>query len=431
MKSVNQSLVLSKLIKLWIRLLIFWEQIISIGITSDLTDWNKRRTRLLNGISALAILILFIYSLNFLYKSNWIIFILSFLGFLSYFTILLLIFFKKYSFAFHFFNLYNISYYTFIAISHGIINGSEYILIPSSIASMLLFRDKYLVIFYFFLNGLCFAMCKYSFTVMKPFIVFPAGSGLYVANHITMFVTSFLVVLYFKFENIKQEKLLASQNEKITQEQQKSENLLLNILPRETAEELKLTGTAQSRKYDAVTILFSDFKNFTYASEKMSPEQLVNLIHQYFSYFDCIIEKYGIEKIKTIGDAYMCAGGIPEENATHAIDIVMAAIEMQQCVEKLKIQKKAAGEFFFEIRIGINTGPVVTGIVGTKKFAYDIWGDTVNLASRMESSGEVGRVNISASTYALIKDQFSCEYRGKIAAKNKGEIDMYFVEKHL
>ncbi|MFN5425242.1 MAG: adenylate/guanylate cyclase domain-containing protein, partial [Bacteroidota bacterium] len=201
----------------------------------------------------------------------------------------------------------------------------------------------------------------------------------------------------------------------------------LNILPRETAEELKQTGTARSRQFDSVTILFSDFKNFTLASERMSPEELVNEIHRYFSYFDSIMEKYGLEKIKTIGDAYMCAGGIPDENTTHAADVIRAAIDMQQYVANLKKEKIAAGEIFFEVRIGIHTGPVVAGIVGTKKFAYDVWGDTVNLASRMESSGEVGRVNISATTYELVKDSIPCEYRGKVSAKNKGEIDMYFV----
>ena len=412
---------------IWNRLVVIWDSIISIGLTPHLSDWDRRRIRLLDGISAMAVLILSFYSINYLSKSDWVQFVLSFQGFLAYVTILLLIYFRKYSFAFHFFNLYNISYFLFNAITQGSLNASEYLLVPSSIASMLLFRDKRIVVFYFMLNGLSFAICKYSFTVLKPIILLPVGSGLYIANHVTMFVTSFLIVLYFKSENFRQEKLLETQNKSLALEQQKSDNLLLNILPRETAEELKSTGSAQSRQFDAVTILFSDFKNFTLASEKMSPDQLVTEIHQYFSYFDSIMEKFGIEKIKTIGDAYMCAGGIPDENATHAVDVVKAAFEMQHYVEKVKLEKLAAGKIFFEIRIGIHTGPVVAGIVGTKKFAYDIWGDTVNLASRMESSGEVGRVNISATTYELVKDQFQCEYRGKIAAKNKGDIDMYFV----
>jgi len=408
-------------------LLDFWESIISIGITPQLSDWDKRRIRLLNGISAMAVIILTIYCLCYLDKAHRLTFWESFQGLVAYAIILLLTYYKQYTFAFHFFNLYNIACYSTFAITHGDIDAAEYILVPSSIASMLLFKDMRIIVFYFLLNGLSFALCKYSFTVLKPVLFMPPGEGLYTGNHITMFVTLFLIVIYFKSENIRQEKLLETQNKSLTLEQQKSENLLLNILPRETAEELKQMGSARSRRFDSVTILFSDFKNFTHASEKMSPEQLVNEIHQYYSYFDSIMEKYGVEKIKTIGDAYMCAGGIPDQNTTHAIDIVNAAIEMQQYVEQQKLTKIAAGEIFFEIRIGIHTGSVVAGIVGTKKFAYDIWGDTVNLASRMESSGDVGRINISATTFELVKNTFTCEYRGKISAKNKGEIDMYFL----
>jgi class 3 adenylate cyclase len=314
-----------------------------------------------------------------------------------------------------------------MSISMGLYNGAEYLIVPSSITSMIIFKNFRIILFYFFFNAIAFVLCKFSFTAIEPFLVMPIKEGLYIPNQFLMFTILFLIVYYFKSENLRQEKLLETQNMSLAMEQQKSEKLLLNILPRETAEELKHTGAARSRQFDSVTILFSDFKNFTLASERMSPEELVNEIHRYFSYFDSIMEKYGLEKIKTIGDAYMCAGGIPDENTTHASDVIRAAIDMQQYVANLKKEKIAAGEIFFEIRIGIHTGPVVAGIVGTKKFAYDVWGDTVNLASRMESSGEVGRVNISATTYKLVKDSFPCEYRGKVSAKNKGEIDMYFV----
>ncbi|MBI1287923.1 MAG: hypothetical protein GC178_10120 [Flavobacteriales bacterium] len=209
----------------------------------------------------------------------------------------------------------------------------------------------------------------------------------------------------------------------------RSEELLLNILPAETAEELKAKGHVDAKRIDEATVLFTDFKGFTKLSELMSPEQLVAEINECFSEFDRIMERHQVEKIKTIGDAYMAAGGLPSPNETHAINVVNAALEIQRFMANHANEKEAAGVPFFEIRIGVNTGPVVAGIVGIKKFAYDIWGDTVNTAARMESSGEVGRVNISEQTYQLVKDRFVCTYRGKVAAKGKGEISMYFVEK--
>jgi class 3 adenylate cyclase len=174
--------------------------------------------------------------------------------------------------------------------------------------------------------------------------------------------------------------------------------------------------------------MFTDFKGFTKISERLSPSQLVEEIHICFKAFDDIIEKHNIEKIKTIGDAYMCAGGLPVSNETHAVDVVNAALEIRQFMQEHLEKKKLASQEVFEIRIGIHTGPVVAGIVGIRKFAYDIWGDTVNVASRLESSGEAGKINISGSTYEYVKDHFACTHRGKIEAKNKGQIDMYFVE---
>ncbi|WP_317172891.1 adenylate/guanylate cyclase domain-containing protein [Maribacter arenosus] len=214
----------------------------------------------------------------------------------------------------------------------------------------------------------------------------------------------------------------------IEEERDRSDNLLLNILPKETAAELKANGTVKAKKYDAVTVLFTDFKGFTSYSEKLSPEALVETVGFYFSKFDAIMEKYGLEKIKTIGDAYMCAGGLHDNTVDHAHRMVSAAFEIVEFVETTK-KDVATSELTFDIRIGINTGPVVAGVVGTKKFAYDIWGDAVNVASRMESMSEPGRINISENTYALIKEDAECEYRGEIPVKNRGMMKMYFVNR--
>ena len=221
---------------------------------------------------------------------------------------------------------------------------------------------------------------------------------------------------------------LTAQNETIERERQRADSLLQNILPGKTAEELKTKGTVKPVHYASVTVLFSDFKNFTTIAETMSPEDLVKELDEYFRAFDAIIVRHGLEKIKTIGDAYMCAGGLPEPNTTHALDTVRAAIEMQQTIRVLAEKKSAAKQPFFEMRIGINTGPVVAGVVGSHKFAYDIWGDTVNTAARLEHGSEPGKINISETTWEQVRDTFNCTFRGKLPAKNKGEIAMYFVE---
>ena len=234
-------------------------------------------------------------------------------------------------------------------------------------------------------------------------------------------------MLLFAGVFLNQRNKVKKEKANVEKEKARSEELLLNILPEEVAEELKAKGTADAKLIDEVTVLFTDFKGFTQLSEKLSPKELVKEIHDCFSAFDHIMHKHGIEKIKTIGDSYMAAGGLPTANTTHPMDVVKAALEIQQYMHEHKLQKEAAGQLFFEIRIGVHTGPVVAGIVGVKKFQYDIWGDTVNTASRMESSGAVGMVNISGTTYELVRDKFRCEYRGEIDAKGKGVMKMYFV----
>lgn len=189
-----------------------------------------------------------------------------------------------------------------------------------------------------------------------------------------------------------------------------------------------MTGGYIPRRHDNVTVMFTDFIHFTKVAELLPPEELVAELHEYFQEFDRITAKHGIEKIKTMGDSYMAAGGLPVATPSHAIDVVKAALEIQEYMEEQKLRKQEEGKIVFEVRIGIHSGPVVAGIVGSRKFAYDIWGDTVNTASRLESSGNEGRVNISGATYELVKDQFTCEYRGKVPAKHKGIVDMYFVD---
>ncbi|UPT67412.1 MAG: adenylate/guanylate cyclase domain-containing protein [Sphingobacteriales bacterium JAD_PAG50586_3] len=229
-----------------------------------------------------------------------------------------------------------------------------------------------------------------------------------------------LIILYVFFSNRRYSRKLAKEKER-------SEELLLNILPASVANELKENGSVKTQFFDNVTVVFSDFVGFTKLAERVSPEDLVQEIDMCYRTFDEITMRHGLEKIKTIGDSYMCAGGLPELSEAHSLRAVKAGIEMAAFINDLKTERKAKGLPFFEIRIGIHCGPVVAGVVGIHKFAYDIWGDSVNIASRLESAGAPGKVNISAEVYELIKNDFDCVHRGKVEAKNKGLIDMYFV----
>lgn len=216
--------------------------------------------------------------------------------------------------------------------------------------------------------------------------------------------------------------------EEMKAQRKKSDELLLNILPAETAEELKTQGYAQPRYYESATVLFCDFKNFTFYCKQLTPHQLVSELREYFDRFDDIVGKYFVEKIKTIGDAYMCAGGLPIRNRSHAFDVLLTALEIQKVMQEINQLKISEGRQPWEMRMGIHSGDLVAGVVGKRKFAYDIWGDTVTIASRMESACEVGRINLSGDTYNMVKDFFNCTYRGKVEAKNIGKIDMYFLD---
>lgn len=229
-------------------------------------------------------------------------------------------------------------------------------------------------------------------------------------------------------ENYNYRTELRDNYERLEFEKKRSEQLLLNILPEETSRELMIHGSAKPQSYKRASVLFTDFKGFTTTCENLTPEEIIKELDFFFRKFDEIMEAHFGEKIKTIGDAYMCAGGIPMRNNSNPVDMVLVGLEMQQFMADDNVRRRETGLPEWHLRCGIHTGRLIAGVIGTKKFAYDIWGDAVNTASRMESSGEAGRVNISGETYSCIKEWFDCTHRGKIYAKNKGEIDMYFVD---
>jgi class 3 adenylate cyclase/Flp pilus assembly protein TadD len=241
-----------------------------------------------------------------------------------------------------------------------------------------------------------------------------------IAGLVLVFIIAFIAYRAYRTK-IRTNKLLDSQKAQI-------EALLLNILPVEVAKELQASGKSEPRYYDNVSVLFTDFKSFSMMAERLTPQEVVSELNACFNAFDEIIEKHQLEKIKTIGDSYMCAGGIPTSDDTHPVRMIEASLEIQRFIRERNEIKIARGEHPWDLRVGINVGPVVAGVVGSKKYAYDIWGSTVNIASRMESNGEPGKVNISAAAYERVKDIYNCTYRGKIFAKNIGEVDMYFVE---
>ena len=266
---------------------------------------------------------------------------------------------------------------------------------------------------------------RFSFRIKSP---------LYLSWYAIVFYIMFLILIFIAYqkrravqhakERFRLEEIIQERTEALIKEKEKTENLLANILPKKTADELKAKGKVTSSKFKMVTVLFADIEGFTKIAEQMNPDKLIDELDHFYFQFDSVVEKYNIEKIKTIGDAYMAAGGIPVKNRTNPIEVILAAMEMQHFMLELKDDKAE----IWDLRIGMHTGSVIAGVVGQKKFSYDIWGDTVNIASRMESSGKIGKINISASTYHLVKEFFDCEFRGKMPVKYKGDIAMYFVD---
>ncbi|MCB0663890.1 MAG: adenylate/guanylate cyclase domain-containing protein, partial [Saprospiraceae bacterium] len=257
---------------------------------------------------------------------------------------------------------------------------------------------------------------------------FAYGLGAALLAIIGLILTGFLFARKTNQKLKAQKAEIELQKDILTDERNKSDDLLLNILPMATAKELKEKGTAQPRFYKSVSVMFSDFTNFTAISGSMAPEEVVHELNACFKAFDKIIEDHGLEKIKTIGDSYMIAGGVPEPIEGHAEKMVETGLAMQDWMEKRYREKISKGKDYWRMRIGIHSGPVVAGVIGQKKFAYDIWGDTVNIASRLESACEAGRVNISASTAEQLPPSITLSERGEVPVKGKGNMPMYFVE---
>ena len=302
----------------------------------------------------------------------------------------------------------------------GSLGGAHYYFIPSAVIGVLIIKgsiQKGLALLFILASASLMFWLEHNGQITSPKEVMPAGSLLTDRTSNFLFVQLFTGGLVW---------ILATN---LAEERRRAEKLLLNILPAPIAEELKKSEQVEPRHYEETTVLFTDFVGFTNYAESLHPKQLVAELDECFREFDKIATKHGLEKIKTIGDAYMAVAGIPTPYSDHANKAIHASIEIRDYIKTRSQTLNEEGKPFWDIRIGLNSGPLVAGVIGSHKFIYDVWGDTVNTASRMESAGLAGEINISATTYQKIRKQFHCENRGKIPVKGKEDQMMFRVIK--
>ena len=403
----------------------YWNKILDLGTSSELDTVINKQIRIVNLLALIGVISYALFTLQYLFdgigitstETTLAVFILAVALYLNH---------KGYYItAKYYLTIVSVGMVTTLGILHGPQDSANYWLYSICVIALMYIDKKIPLIFFFLLNVVCFWVVRYVHDTHG--LILYDGNELYHTNLIQQFIVLFLIAYSFKRVNLQHEELLNLQKETLENEKDRSDSLLTNILPEEVAEELKSTGTNVPQYFEMSTVVFTNFKDFIPASLRLSPSELIDEVNEYFTAFDNIIERYGLEKIKTIGDAYMCVGGVPIANQTNPEDAVNAALEMQEFVIERKRQRAHNDAFYFEMRIGIHTGPVVAGVIGKSKFAYDIWGDTVNTAARMESTCEVGKINISQFTYEHIKDKYDVISRGKVEAKHKGLMDMYYV----
>src|SRR5215213_1650801 len=325
-------------------------------------------------------------------------------------------------------NLFRALYWPFVLLTLGFVftnalqnagtnGGAHYYLIPALVIAVILSdRTRTTII----------AVCLFVLATAALLLVEQLAPA-WVAPYTDSRERLFDITANLPFVQIFTGALVLVLTRNLNQERRKSDRLLLNVLPEPVALELKRNDRVAPLDYESASVLFTDFVGFTAIAEHLTPQELIEELDSSFRLFDRIAKRHGLEKIKTIGDAYMAAGGVPAPNSTHAVDCVLAALEIRRSVSEAMARNAAAGRPHWRLRIGVNTGRLVAGVIGREKFAYDVWGDTVNTASRLESSGEAGEINVSRATFERVRDFFVCEPRGLVEAKGKGEIEMFFV----